>query len=214
MKRLIWVPLVAVVAIACTLPVRAVAATPPCVLYVSPIGNDAWSGKLATANAAKSDGPLASLTAARDAIRRLKAAGPLMAPVEVHLRGGIYRPQEMLALEAQDSGTEQCPIAYVAFPGETPVISGGVPITGFRPWRGQIVCADLPDCLPPDTYFRSLFVVGQRAVRAVVPALDLLARAGVRSGEPDRGPAVRGRGAARLSPAADVAGAGAGVRTD
>jgi parallel beta-helix repeat protein len=161
--------LVAAVAIACAMPLVACAAASPDVLYVSPSGNDAWSGKLADANAAQSDGPLASLVAARDAIRKLKAAGPLKAPVEVRLRGGIYRPPGMLAFEPQDSGTEQFPISYIACPDETPVIRGGVPITGFQPWRGQIVCADLPESLPSGTYFRSLFVDGQRMIRARCP---------------------------------------------
>ena len=76
MKRRSRILPLAVVALACALPVSIHAASPPCVLYVSPSGNDAWSGKLATANAAKADGPLASLVAARDAIRKLKAAGP------------------------------------------------------------------------------------------------------------------------------------------
>jgi len=61
----------------------------PLVLTVSPTGNDAWSGKLAAPNAAKTDGPLASLAGARDAIRKLKAAGPLTQPVEVRMRGGV-----------------------------------------------------------------------------------------------------------------------------
>jgi len=39
------------------------------VMYVSTEGNDAWSGKLAQPNAQHSDGPFASLAAARDAIR-------------------------------------------------------------------------------------------------------------------------------------------------
>ena len=43
-------------------------------LYVSPSGNDGWSGKLAAPNVAKTDGPLVSLVAAQEAIRELKAA--------------------------------------------------------------------------------------------------------------------------------------------
>lgn len=54
-------------------------------------------------------------------------------------------------------------------PGETPVISGGVPITGFQPCRGQIVCADLPASPPLKTYFRSRFVDGHRMIRARCP---------------------------------------------
>ncbi len=103
--------LLGAVATACTLPAAVRAAAPPCVYYVSPFGNDAWSGRLAAANATNTDGPLASFVAARDAIRKLKAAGPLTAPVEVRLRGGVYWQRETLVLESQDSGTEQCPIS-------------------------------------------------------------------------------------------------------
>jgi hypothetical protein len=138
----------------------------PTVLHVSPSGNDAWSGKLAAPNAAKTDGPLASLIGAREAIRKLKAAGPLTGPVEVRLRGGVYRPAAMLELGPQDSGSGTCPISYVAYPKETPVLSGGVPVNGFKPWRGKIVCADLPARLPAGTTFRSLFVDGERMIRA------------------------------------------------
>lgn len=63
-------------------------APPAADLYVSPQSQDAWSGTLAAPNAARTDGPLASLAGARDAIRRRKAAGPLAAPIRVLVRGG------------------------------------------------------------------------------------------------------------------------------
>jgi len=40
-------------------------------LYVSPKGSDGWSGCLTKPNSASTDGPLASLAGARDAIRKL-----------------------------------------------------------------------------------------------------------------------------------------------
>ena len=40
--------------------------------YVATDGNDAWSGTLKAPNAAKDDGPFATLARARDAIRQLK----------------------------------------------------------------------------------------------------------------------------------------------
>ena len=46
----------------------------PSILYIASRGNDAWSGRLAVPNAEKTDGPLATLPAARDAIRRLRTA--------------------------------------------------------------------------------------------------------------------------------------------
>ena len=48
-------------------------------LYVSPQGRDTWSGTLAAPNAAKTDGPLASLVGARDAIRTLRTSGAIKA---------------------------------------------------------------------------------------------------------------------------------------
>jgi hypothetical protein len=38
--------------------------------YLAPDGNDAWSGRLERPNAARTDGPLATLTGARDAVRK------------------------------------------------------------------------------------------------------------------------------------------------
>ena len=46
-------------------------------LYVSPKGQDIWSGTLVTPNATKTDGPLATLTGARDTLRRLRNSGKL-----------------------------------------------------------------------------------------------------------------------------------------
>ncbi len=152
----------------CSLPIAA-AAPAPLMLHVSPQGDDTWSGRLASANPARTDGPLATLAGARDAIRKLKAGGALSAPIEVRIQGGAYRPQAMLTLGPEDSGTRECPIAYLAAPGATPILSGGVPVTGFKPWRGEILCADLPAGLPADTYFRSLFVDGERMIRARYP---------------------------------------------
>lgn len=140
----------------------------PRVLYLSPSGRDTWSGRLPAANADRTDGPLASLGAARAAIRKLQ---PLSAPVEVRLRGGVYRPNDTLTFAPEDSGSATCPVTYGAYPGETPILSGGVPVTGFKPWRGKIMVADLPARLG-DTYFRSLFVDGERLIRARYPNYD------------------------------------------
>ncbi len=48
------------------------AAGPSITFYVSPSGNDQWSGRRATPTADRTDGPLATLSAARDAVRRLR----------------------------------------------------------------------------------------------------------------------------------------------
>ena len=53
--------------------VTAIRAEEPVRLYVATKGNDAWSGRLAAPNADHTDGPLASLDRARDAIRQDQA---------------------------------------------------------------------------------------------------------------------------------------------
>jgi hypothetical protein len=71
-------------------------------LYVSTEGNDAWSGELAAPNAALTDGPVATVTHARDMARGLRAAD---GPVTVLLRGGVYPQSETVVFTAEDSGT-------------------------------------------------------------------------------------------------------------
>src|SRR5579884_1060497 len=56
--------------------------------YVSPLGNNRWSGKLDHPNSAHTDGPFRTLARARDAVRELKASGPLKTPVKAIIRGG------------------------------------------------------------------------------------------------------------------------------
>ena len=72
-------------------------------------------------NASRTDGPLASLVGARDAIRVLKRAGRSAGPVTVSVRGGTYFLAEPFVLTPQDSGTAESPTTYKAFHGERPL---------------------------------------------------------------------------------------------
>ena len=74
-------------------------------LYVAPDGYDGWTGRLRRPNGAGTDGPLGSLAGARDAIRKIKAAGPLKTPVRVIVASGTYRTTAPLVLTPADSGT-------------------------------------------------------------------------------------------------------------
>ena len=140
--------------------------------YVATDGNDAWSGKLAAPNAERSDGPLATLAKARDAVRALKAAGPLAEPVNVQIRGGVYYITETLAFGPGDSGGPGAAISYEAYPGETPELVGGRRIEGLRPAKGPILSVHLPAVEAGEWYFRQLFVNGRRQVRARYPNVD------------------------------------------
>jgi len=99
--------------------------------YVSPSGNDAWTGRLPAASVQANDGPFRSVARARDEIRRLKRGGAV-GPVTVFLRGGRYELDGTLEFTPGDSGTEDAPIAYSAYQGETPVLSAGTKLTTIR----------------------------------------------------------------------------------
>jgi hypothetical protein len=146
-------------------------------LHVSPQGNDAWTGTLEKPNEAQTDGPLASLTGARDAIRKLQAAGPLQQPIRVRIRSGEYAIREPIAFEPQDSGTEQCPISYVGDQDERPIISGGRQITGWQK-QGDRWVAQLPEVQAGPWTFAALWVNGERRTRARMPNEDYFYTAG------------------------------------
>lgn len=114
-------------------------AAEPTVVYVAINGNDAWSGRLAAPNAAGTDGPFATLTRARDEVRKLKVDGP----VTVRVRGGIYRLNETLQLEQADSGTADAPVVWEAAPGETVRFLGGARLTDWQPVSDPAVKARL-----------------------------------------------------------------------
>jgi hypothetical protein len=137
-------------------------------IYVSPRGNDAWSGRLADPNASGTDGPLATLPRARDEVRKLKPAGP----VTVEVRGGVYAVAATLTLSAEDAGTAQAPVVWQASAGEKPVIMGGRAIGGFQPYRGKILKADLKAQGLAGLYFRQLLTNGRRMDLARWPNRD------------------------------------------
>ena len=149
--------------------------------YVAPDGSDAWSGQFASVNHLRTDGPLASLPAARDAVRRLKAKGPLAEPVRVVIAEGRYTLAETLTFTADDGGTEKCPVVYEAAPGAQPVLSGGRVIKG---WKHEGAGIWKAPCPVPNT--RQLYVDGKRAIRARLPVpagLELFGNDGYRTSD-------------------------------
>jgi len=138
-------------------------------LHVAPNGNDSWSGTLAQPNAGKTDGPLASLTGARDALRKRFAGKAPDKPVRILVADGHYTITEPLVLSPEDSGTEKAPISYEAAKGARPVFSGGRPITGWTAGADGVWTAKVPEVAAGKWYFEQLFVNGRRAVRARTP---------------------------------------------
>ncbi len=140
----------------------------PLTYYVAPQGNDAWSGTLAEPNAGASDGPWASLTGARDALRTLRGENKITGPVTVALRGGTYAVTEPIVFSPEDSGTLEAPITYIAYEDETPVISGGRTLTGFVEQDGRWIL-DIPEVQSGALWFSGLFVNGDRRQPARMP---------------------------------------------
>ncbi len=137
-------------------------------VYVSPDGDDSWNGRLPAPDG-KGGGPFATLRRARDALRRLTADGRRAGPVTVLLRGGTYRLTEPLVLEPKDSGTQDAPVTYAAYPGERPVVSGGRRITGWKAGGDGAWQVRLPQVKAGRWRFRQLFVDGHRRPRARMP---------------------------------------------
>lgn len=117
-------------------------------LYVSPAGNDT--------NPGTREKPLAALSAARDAIRKLKQAGPLTQDVTVHVQGGTYFLAKPVEFTQEDSGSASAPITYLAERGTSVRLTGGHEVSGWRKVanpavfdrlvpeaRGEVVVADL-----------------------------------------------------------------------
>jgi len=142
------------------------------VLFVSVSGNDRWSGKIPEPNLARTDGPFATIVRARNEIRKMKTGSVLKAAVTVYIRGGTYYIPETITFGPGDSGSRACPVTYKAYPGESPVISGGRRITGWSRYRGKIQSVSLPEVKSGKWYFRSLFADGQRQTRARYPNID------------------------------------------
>ncbi|MDP7133756.1 MAG: right-handed parallel beta-helix repeat-containing protein, partial [Planctomycetota bacterium] len=138
-------------------------------IFVNPKGNDAWSGSLAEPNNDQTDGPLASLTGAKGRLRKLRADGALNGPTHVNVAGGTYGIVEPIKFELQDSGTQDAPVIFEAAEGETPVISGGRAITGWKRHKNGMWTAHIPAVAAGEWYFEQLWVNGRRAMRARTP---------------------------------------------
>ncbi len=172
-----------VLAIVC-ISLSASAQTGKVLLYVSPSGNDAWSGKIAKSNATRTDGPLASLDGARMAVRRVHSQSP-DASVRVRFATGRYEITTPVKFTKEDSGSVGAPVIFEASPGARPIISGGRSISGFKMRSDGLWEARVPTVQSGKWYFEQLWVNGRRAVRARTPNQGVLRMTGLASTETD-----------------------------
>ncbi|MDR2804641.1 MAG: right-handed parallel beta-helix repeat-containing protein [Dysgonamonadaceae bacterium] len=99
--------------------------------------------------------------------RELRRLNKLAAGEAVHIqmKGGMYPLYEPVLIRPEDSGTESSPTIIEAVPGETPVLSGGLRITGWKK-EGKYWTAPVPEENGNAFLFRQLWVNGRKAVRA------------------------------------------------
>ncbi len=116
------------------------------VFHVATDGNDAWSGTLPAPNAAKSDGPFATIVRARDAVRKLTQEDRLaQGGVTILLHDGTYTIDRTLEFTAEDSGTKEAPIVYTATKGESVRLLGGRLVTDWKSVTDAKVLARLDE---------------------------------------------------------------------
>jgi Right handed beta helix region len=138
--------------------------------YVSPQGRDDWSGKFTEPNIRKSDGPFATLSRARDAVRAVRRGDAVRdRPVVVQVRAGTYFLDQPLTFEPADSGTQESPTVFEAYKDETPLISGGAPVTGWKVGPDGRWTTNLPRVQSGAWDLTQLFVNGQRRYRPRLP---------------------------------------------
>ena len=89
--------------------------------------------------------PFATITKAREEVRRIKAGEGLPeGGVAVYLRGGKYFVTEGISFGREDSGTVDSPVVYRSYPGEKVRIIGGRQISNFSPLNDPDILRRLP----------------------------------------------------------------------
>jgi len=126
--------------------------------YVSPSGSDADPGTLYA--------PFRTIKKARDVVRTVN--GSMKGDVVVYLRGGTYALDSTVAFGPADGGTNGYYVRYVAYTGETPLLTGGVPVTG---WSVSDQAKNIWKATGVTSRFRQLYVNGTKAIRARSPNL-------------------------------------------
>ncbi len=122
--------------------------------YVDPVnGNDSNPGSLAA--------PFQTIVRARDAVRAMQKTKAVL----VMLRAGTYyNPAGVTFDQASDDGiSDTARVTWAAYPGETPIVSGGTRITGFTHGAGNVWTVSIDPSKAQN--FENLFYNGERRMR-------------------------------------------------
>ncbi|MEJ2854079.1 MULTISPECIES: RICIN domain-containing protein [unclassified Saccharothrix] len=140
-------------------PAQPAAAATQATYYVSPSGSDTNAGTITA--------PFRTVQRARDVVRTVNTS--MTGDIQVYLRGGTYPVTSTIEFGTIDSGTNGHRVIYSAHPGETPVLDGGVRVTGWTQHSGNVWKAPLsrPNKL------RALYVNDKRAHMAAKTVTSL-----------------------------------------
>lgn len=122
--------------------------------YVSTFGNDK--------NPGTKEAPFRTIQKAADVAGKVQKDN--LTEIHINIREGVYRVDSPIVISLTHSGTEDCRIIFQGYQDERPLISGGVPITGWEPhgdgiWKAPAKGLD----------FRQLYVNDQRGIRSRQP---------------------------------------------
>ena len=149
-------------------------------IWVSPTGSDA--------NPGTKDKPLAHIDIALRKARELRRlSDPSIGKgITIFVKGGLYELEETIFIRPEDSGTTASPTLIQAVGNETPILSGGTRIKGWRKALnvaglpvsaiGKVYEADAPFIGDEVLNFRQLWVNNNKAVRAKSTQGDLMER--------------------------------------
>jgi len=130
-------------------------------VYVSPTGNDTYTG-LSVGN------PVATVSKALEIVKDKGIK-------QLNLLGGVYRIEQPIVLTPEFSGLK------ISGPG---TISGGKPITGWKPYKKGIWQAIIPAAKDGIRSFRQIYVNGELRYRARTPNEGFFRVAGCPDGTP------------------------------
>lgn len=139
--------------------------------YVSPNGNDSNEGTL--------DSPFKSIAFAKETIRGLSSQERQLS-INVYLREGTHTLDKTIVFGLDDSGAEDTKITYTAYKDETPIISSGIKIKGWKKLetfpetlpeiaKGNVWVADMPEGMDR---FYTLFDGDKRLARTKKEGFD------------------------------------------
>jgi hypothetical protein len=127
--------------------------------FISPEGNDGWTGRAAEPSPEGTDGPFASINGCLLVLNEMRRRGQLNGRPLVMMRGGTYPRTHPSRID---------PVTFAAAPGERPIIDGGWRVPGWAVGAfNGVTCwvADIGELVHDLGVPNSLFVNGNRARR-------------------------------------------------